>query len=38
MLIGSRVEAVSVEALPTATSTAFCRVTKRRPCLICGKP
>jgi hypothetical protein len=24
--------------MPTATSTVFCRVTKRRPCLICGKP
>src|SRR5262249_46560471 len=30
MLIGSRVEAVGVEAMRTGTSTVFCRVTKRK--------
>jgi hypothetical protein len=38
MLIGSGLEAVSVEAMQTRASTIFCRATKRRPCLICGKP
>jgi hypothetical protein len=38
MLIGSGVEAAGVEAMQTGTSNVFCRVTKRRPCLICGKP
>jgi hypothetical protein len=35
--MNSRDEADGAEVMPTATSTVFCRVTKRRPCLICGK-
>jgi hypothetical protein len=33
-----RDKADGVEAVPTATSTVFRRATKRRPCLIYGKP
>src|SRR5262249_46295926 len=31
-------DAVGSNAMLTSTSTAFCRVNRRRPCLICGKP
>ena len=31
-------DAVGIEAMPSSTSYIFCRVNRRRPCRICGKP
>jgi hypothetical protein len=30
--------AAGIYAMPTSTSNIFCRVNRRRPCRICGKP